>query len=52
VRPWVEDGELRAVPLLTASLAADHRVTDGHQGALFLAELRELLQTPEKLETA
>ena len=52
VRPWVEDGELRAVPLLTASLAADHRVTDGHQGALFLAELRELLQTPEKLESA
>jgi len=52
VRPWVENGELRAVPLLTASLAADHRVTDGHQGALFLAELRELLQTPEKLEAA
>lgn len=52
VRPWVEGGEVRAVPLLTASLAADHRVTDGHQGALFLAELRELLQTPEKLEAA
>lgn len=50
-RPWVVEGELRAVPLLTASLAADHRVTDGHQGALFLAELRDLLQTPEKLET-
>ncbi len=49
-RPWVQDGELRAVPLLTASLAADHRVTDGHQGALFLAELRELLQAPEHLE--
>jgi pyruvate dehydrogenase E2 component (dihydrolipoamide acetyltransferase) len=51
-RPWVEAGAVRAVPLLTASLAADHRVTDGHQGALFLAELRELLQTPEKLETS
>jgi pyruvate dehydrogenase E2 component (dihydrolipoamide acetyltransferase) len=51
-RPWVVDGEVRAVPLLTASLAADHRVTDGHQGALFLAALRELLQTPEKLEGA
>lgn len=50
-RPWVQDGELRAVPLLTASLAADHRVTDGHQGALFLAELRDLLLTPEKLES-
>jgi pyruvate dehydrogenase E2 component (dihydrolipoamide acetyltransferase) len=51
-RPWAEAGTVRAVPLLTASLAADHRVTDGHQGALFLAELRALLQTPEKLETA
>jgi len=50
-RPWVVDGAVRALPLLTASLAADHRVTDGHQGALFLAELRELLQTPEKLES-
>jgi len=49
-RPWVVDGELRAVPLCTASLAADHRVTDGHQGALFLAALRELLQQPEQLE--
>jgi len=49
VRPWVDGGELRAVPLLTASLAADHRVTDGHQGALFLAELRDLLQQPEQL---
>jgi pyruvate dehydrogenase E2 component (dihydrolipoamide acetyltransferase) len=51
-RPWVLEGQVRAVPLCTASLAADHRVTDGHQGALFLAELRDVLQTPEKLETA
>lgn len=51
-RPWVQDGEVRAVPLCTASLAADHRVTDGHQGALFLAELRELLQAPGKLEAS
>ena len=49
VRPWVEEEVVRALPLLTASLAADHRVTDGHQGALFLAELRELLQQPEQL---
>lgn len=49
LRPWVQDGELRALPLLTASLAADHRVTDGHQGALFLAELRDVLQQPETL---
>ena len=53
VRPWVQDGEIRALPLITATLAADHRVSDGHQGALFLAELRDLLQQPQALaETA
>ena len=38
------------MPVVTASLAADHRVSDGHRGALFLRELRELLQRPEELE--
>jgi pyruvate dehydrogenase E2 component (dihydrolipoamide acetyltransferase) len=49
-RPWAEDGWLRAVPVVTATLAADHRVSDGHRGALFLAELRERLQQPEDLD--
>jgi pyruvate dehydrogenase E2 component (dihydrolipoamide acetyltransferase) len=48
-RPWVTDGTVRAMPVLTATLAADHRVTDGHLGALFLADLSRLLQTPDKL---
>ena len=48
-RPWVEDGAVRAMPLVTASLAADHRVSDGMRGARFLAELRERLQHPEAL---
>jgi len=48
-RPWVENGEVRALPLMTASLAADHRVSDGHRGGLFLAAIREHLQQPEKL---
>ena len=46
LRPWVVDGKVRAVPLLCATLAADHRASDGHRGALFLAELREVLQQP------
>ncbi|MEP6589351.1 MAG: 2-oxo acid dehydrogenase subunit E2 [Polaromonas sp.] len=47
-RPWIDaEGKLGAIPTVTASLAADHRVSDGHRGALFLAELRELLQQPE-----
>jgi pyruvate dehydrogenase E2 component (dihydrolipoamide acetyltransferase) len=49
-RPWVDDeGKLGAMLTVTASLAADHRVSDGHRGALFLAELRALLQQPESL---
>lgn len=48
-RPWADAGALRVVPAVTATLAADHRVTDGHLGALFLADLSRLLQTPEQL---
>jgi pyruvate dehydrogenase E2 component (dihydrolipoamide acetyltransferase) len=48
-RPWVEDGEVRAAALVTASLSADHRASDGNRGARFLAELRERLQHPEEL---
>ena len=50
-RPWVrDDGGVCAMPVLCATLAADHRVSDGHQGALFLAELRALLQQPQALD--
>jgi len=48
-QPWVDAGQLCAQPLLCATLAADHRASDGHRGALFLAELRELLQEPQAL---
>jgi pyruvate dehydrogenase E2 component (dihydrolipoamide acetyltransferase) len=48
-RPAVVNGALRAMPMVTATLAADHRVTDGHLGALFLADLARTLQTPENL---
>ncbi|WP_028629363.1 MULTISPECIES: dihydrolipoamide acetyltransferase family protein [Pseudomonas] len=48
-RPWVEDGKLCVRPTVVASLAADHRASDGHAGARFLAEIEQLLQTPELL---
>jgi pyruvate dehydrogenase E2 component (dihydrolipoamide acetyltransferase) len=38
-------------PVVTASLSADHRASDGHRGALFLGEIARLLQTPEALDT-
>jgi pyruvate dehydrogenase E2 component (dihydrolipoamide acetyltransferase) len=48
-RPWSEDGKLFTAPLVTASLSADHRASNGIRGARFLAELRERLQHPEEL---
>jgi pyruvate dehydrogenase E2 component (dihydrolipoamide acetyltransferase) len=38
------------MPVVTASLAADHRASDGHRGALFLREVDGLLQEPGKLD--
>jgi pyruvate dehydrogenase E2 component (dihydrolipoamide acetyltransferase) len=48
-RPWVIDGAVVPRLLVTATLAADHRVSDGHRGALFLAHIGKLLQQPEAL---
>lgn len=49
-RPWVEDGRIVPRPVVTASLSADHRVSDGHRGALYLRELADLLQRPEEID--
>ena len=38
-----------ARPELTATLAGDHRATDGHKGGLFLEALNRNLQEVEKL---
>jgi pyruvate dehydrogenase E2 component (dihydrolipoamide acetyltransferase) len=51
-RPWIVDGAVRPAPVVTASLGADHRVSDGHRGALLLAAVRDLLQRPDELAKA
>jgi pyruvate dehydrogenase E2 component (dihydrolipoamide acetyltransferase) len=48
-RPWVVDGAIGPRPVVTATLSADHRVSDGHRGGLFLAAVDRLLQSPERL---
>ncbi len=48
-RACVIDGTVRPRAVITATLAADHRVSDGHRGALFLRKLGEQLQHPEVL---
>lgn len=45
----VEKETFRPEPVITATLSADHRVSDGRRGALFLNAIRALLQEPEKL---
>jgi pyruvate dehydrogenase E2 component (dihydrolipoamide acetyltransferase) len=44
------DGGIRISTTVQASLAADHRASDGHRGALFLGAISELLQQPDLLE--
>ena len=48
-RPWVVDGAIVPRSIVTITLSADHRVSDGHAGALFLAGIGRLLQEPDKL---
>lgn len=48
-RPWAANGMVGVRPVIVASLAADHRVSDGHRGGLFLSTIERLLQEPEKL---
>lgn len=48
-RPWVEDGQLCVRHVVVASLAANHRASDGHPGARFLGEIRRLMQEPALL---
>lgn len=48
-RPWAENGMLGVRRVVTATLSADHRATDGHRGSLFLGALNRHLQSPEKL---
>ncbi|MFW6027601.1 MAG: dihydrolipoamide acetyltransferase family protein [bacterium] len=48
-RPWAVDGALAVRPVVNITLSADHRVSDGHRGALLLRSIDKLLQDPEEL---
>jgi pyruvate dehydrogenase E2 component (dihydrolipoamide acetyltransferase) len=48
-QPWAEKGMLNVRPVLVATLAADHRATDGNTGSRFLAAIKNHLQQPEQL---
>lgn len=48
-RPWNVDERVELCPIVQVTLAADHRVTDGHRGALYLEAIDHLLQEPDRL---
>jgi pyruvate dehydrogenase E2 component (dihydrolipoamide acetyltransferase) len=48
-RPVVRDGEFAKAQLMSVTLACDHRILYGADGAQFLARIRELLEEPTNL---
>lgn len=48
-RAWVVDDQLLPRPVVTVSLAADHRATDGATGSRLLSLLAHHLEHPEEL---
>ena len=48
-RPWAENGLLGVRPVLTVTLAADHRASDGLRGTRLLRRIARALEAPETL---
>jgi pyruvate dehydrogenase E2 component (dihydrolipoyllysine-residue acetyltransferase) len=48
-KPVVRDGEIVVRSMMIAYLAADHRATDGADGARFLASVRQYLENPSQM---
>lgn len=48
-RPWVVQGRVLPQAVVSVSLAADHRVSDGHLGGQLLAAIDSALQSPDTL---
>ena len=48
-RPWVVEGRIEPRSVVTVSVSADHRATDGREAGLFLAAIDRALQAPESL---
>ncbi|WP_293746725.1 dihydrolipoamide acetyltransferase family protein [uncultured Paraglaciecola sp.] len=47
--PWIVDNTVSCASIVSMSLAADHRVSDGHLGARLLNKINKYLQKPETL---
>jgi pyruvate dehydrogenase E2 component (dihydrolipoamide acetyltransferase) len=49
MRPWCDGDSVVAARQVNATLAADHRASDGHRGSAFLVAVADHLQRPEDL---
>ncbi len=48
-RPWVQDGQIAVRRIVSMTLSADHRVSDGLRGAKFMTAIDRQLQNPGDL---
>jgi len=48
-RAVVREGQVVARSIMTIALSADHRVSDGAEGAKFIAEIKDVLEHPARL---
>lgn len=48
-KPVVRDGQIRVGKVMNLTLSCDHRVLDGATAARFLKDLKQLLETPDRL---
>ena len=49
LKPVVWEGQIAARHRMKLTLSCDHRVVDGASGALFLQEMKKLLENPVSL---
>jgi pyruvate dehydrogenase E2 component (dihydrolipoamide acetyltransferase) len=50
-RAWADEGGVRVAPVVTATLAGDHRATDGQAGSRLLIDIGKLLADPVALDS-
>jgi 2-oxoglutarate dehydrogenase E2 component (dihydrolipoamide succinyltransferase) len=48
-RPIVEDGQVVAAPMMYIALSYDHRIIDGKDAVLFLVDIKNQLENPQRM---
>ena len=48
-KPVVRDDRIEVADMMTATVSADHRIVDGAEGALFIGDVKSILENPYQL---